>query len=233
MHPPHGRERASSRDRIWSWRCHRGLVLRCGCVSRPDRGLRADHRSPDGVPSRCGNRPGPCRDPGLPFHTGCGQGRSGSRIVSSGIISRFSRSLQPTRSPSSSLSPILPGFGVVAHGTTLIAAVPFVAGIFLGSAVWWIILCGSLGSVRSRLSTENLRRINQVSGILITCFGAGMLVLLLAAPGLLPITRPALRRVPCPGTGFPSCRAGLNIFSKRPTIKHVKTAERRGCTDRP
>jgi threonine/homoserine/homoserine lactone efflux protein len=81
---------------------------------------------------------------------------------------------------------ILPGFGVVAHGTTLIAAVPFVGGVFLGSAVWWIILCGSLGSVRSRLSRENLRRINQVSGILITCFGAGMLVLLLAAPGLLP-----------------------------------------------
>jgi threonine/homoserine/homoserine lactone efflux protein len=81
---------------------------------------------------------------------------------------------------------ILPGFGVVAHGTTLITAVPFVAGIFLGSAVWWIILCGSLGSVRSRLSTENLRRINQVSGILITVFGAGMLVLLVAAPALLP-----------------------------------------------
>lgn len=81
---------------------------------------------------------------------------------------------------------VLPGFGVVAQGTTLIAAVPFVAGIFLGSAVWWIILCGSLGSVRSRLSTENLRRINQVSGILITGFGAGMLVLLFAAPGLLP-----------------------------------------------
>jgi threonine/homoserine/homoserine lactone efflux protein len=81
---------------------------------------------------------------------------------------------------------ILPGFGVMAHGTTLIAAVPFVAGVFLGSVVWWIILCGSLGSVRSRLSIENLRRINQVSGILITCFGAGMLFLLLAVPGLLP-----------------------------------------------
>jgi len=81
---------------------------------------------------------------------------------------------------------ILPGFGVAAHGTTLIAAVPFVAGIFLGEVLWWIILCGSLGSVRSRLSTENLRRINRISGILITCFGAGMLLLLLAAPHLLP-----------------------------------------------
>jgi threonine/homoserine/homoserine lactone efflux protein len=81
---------------------------------------------------------------------------------------------------------ILPGFGVVAHGTTLIAAVPFVAGIFLGEVLWWIILCGSIGSVRSRLSTENLRCINRISGVLIACFGAGMLTLLLAAPYLLP-----------------------------------------------
>ena len=80
---------------------------------------------------------------------------------------------------------ILPGFGVVAQGTTLIAAVPFVAGVFLGSAVWWISLCGSLGAVRSRLSTENLRQINRISGILITCFGIGMLILLYVAPGIL------------------------------------------------
>ena len=79
---------------------------------------------------------------------------------------------------------ILPGFGVVAQGTTLIAAVPFVAGVFLGSVMWWIILCGSLGSVRSRLSTENLRQINRISGVLITCFGAGMLILLLVIPGI-------------------------------------------------
>jgi len=78
---------------------------------------------------------------------------------------------------------ILPGFGVVAQGTTLIAAIPFVAGVFLGSAVWWISLCGSLGSVRSRLSTENLRQINRISGILITCFGVGMLILLFVVPG--------------------------------------------------
>jgi threonine/homoserine/homoserine lactone efflux protein len=80
---------------------------------------------------------------------------------------------------------VLPGFGVVAQGTTLIAAVPFVAGIFLGSTAWWIILCGSVGSVRSRLGTGSLRQINRISGILIALFGAGMLILLLAVPGSL------------------------------------------------
>ncbi|OPX65488.1 MULTISPECIES: LysE family translocator [unclassified Methanoregula] len=81
---------------------------------------------------------------------------------------------------------ILPGFGIVAHGTTLIAAAPFVAGVFTGSSVWWIILCGSLGSIRSRLSTDNLVWINKASGTLIAGSGAGMLVLLLVAPALLP-----------------------------------------------
>jgi threonine/homoserine/homoserine lactone efflux protein len=80
---------------------------------------------------------------------------------------------------------ILPGFGVVALGTSLIAALPFVTGIFIGSAMWWIILCGSLGSVRSRLSAGNLRWINRVSGVLITCFGTGILILLLAGSGII------------------------------------------------
>lgn len=81
---------------------------------------------------------------------------------------------------------ILPGFGVVAQGTTLNAAVPFVAGVFLGGVFWWLVLCGSLGSVRSRLGSGSLRQINRVSGVLITCFGIGMLCLLLIVPGLLP-----------------------------------------------
>jgi threonine/homoserine/homoserine lactone efflux protein len=75
---------------------------------------------------------------------------------------------------------LLPGFGIVMQGTSLLAAVPFVTGVFLGSVIWWIVLCSSLGSVRSRLSTDNLRWINQVSGFLITCGGTGLLVLLLA-----------------------------------------------------
>jgi threonine/homoserine/homoserine lactone efflux protein len=80
---------------------------------------------------------------------------------------------------------ILPGFGVVMQGTSLIAAVPFVTGVFLGSVIWWILLCGALGSVRSRLSTDTIRWINRISGFLITCGGAGLLVLLLAGPAAL------------------------------------------------
>jgi threonine/homoserine/homoserine lactone efflux protein len=79
---------------------------------------------------------------------------------------------------------ILPGYGVVIYGIDSLSAAEFVAGVFFGSTVWWIVLCGSIGSVRSRLSGENLGRINRVSGLLISCFGAGVLILLVITMGL-------------------------------------------------
>jgi threonine/homoserine/homoserine lactone efflux protein len=74
---------------------------------------------------------------------------------------------------------VLPGFGIVLGGTSLIASFEFVLGIFAGSVAWWIILCGAVGSVRSRLSIRNLRLINRISGTLIICAGIGTLLLLL------------------------------------------------------
>ena len=79
---------------------------------------------------------------------------------------------------------ILPGYGVVIYGIDSLSAAEFVAGVFFGSTVWWIVLCGSIGSVRSRLSCENLGLINRVSGLLFSCFGAGVLILLVITMGL-------------------------------------------------
>jgi threonine/homoserine/homoserine lactone efflux protein len=78
---------------------------------------------------------------------------------------------------------ILPGFGVIIQESAFLPAAGFVAGVFFGSAVWWIILCGSIGSVRSRISVKNLGLINRISGVLISCFGAGMLILLIVTTG--------------------------------------------------
>jgi len=78
---------------------------------------------------------------------------------------------------------ILPGFGVIIQESALLPAVEFVAGVFFGSALWWTILCGSVGSVRSRISVKNLGIINRISGVLISCFGAGMLILLAVTMG--------------------------------------------------
>ncbi len=73
---------------------------------------------------------------------------------------------------------IVPGFGVVIHGNSLLSAMEFVAGVFSGSVVWWVLLCGSAGTMRTRISEQNLRLINRISGILISFFGAVMLLLI-------------------------------------------------------
>ena len=78
---------------------------------------------------------------------------------------------------------ILPGFGVVFQGTSPGSALIFVSGVFFGGASWWIFLCGSVGSVRTHLSHENLTLINRISGVIITCFGAAMLLLLIHLTG--------------------------------------------------
>jgi len=70
----------------------------------------------------------------------------------------------------------LPGFGFVIGGTTILAAAEFVAGFLAGSVAWWILLCGVLGSVRSRISTGHLVLINRVSGLFIVCIGAVMFI---------------------------------------------------------
>lgn len=79
---------------------------------------------------------------------------------------------------------ILPGFGIVITGTSFLSATEFIAGVFFGSTVWWIILCGAIGSVRSRLGAETLGLINRVSGLLISCCGGVMLILLIMTTGL-------------------------------------------------
>ncbi len=51
------------------------------------------------------------------------------------------------------------------------AAVPLVAGVFLGSALWWVILTGVVGALRGRITPGALRWVNRASGAIILSFG--------------------------------------------------------------
>jgi threonine/homoserine/homoserine lactone efflux protein len=51
------------------------------------------------------------------------------------------------------------------------AASRLVAGVFLGSAIWWLILSGSVGFVRSRTDRNWMRAVNRISGAIIFGFG--------------------------------------------------------------
>ena len=70
----------------------------------------------------------------------------------------------------------LPGYGFVFGGTSLFSAGWFVLGFIAGSALWWIILCGMVGSLRARLTERNLTLINHASGIFIAGVGAVMIL---------------------------------------------------------
>lgn len=54
-----------------------------------------------------------------------------------------------------------------------------VAGVFLGSAAWWLVLVGGVSALRTRLSTRLLRGINVVSGVTILGFALWQLAGLL------------------------------------------------------
>jgi threonine/homoserine/homoserine lactone efflux protein len=55
-------------------------------------------------------------------------------------------------------------------------ALAFVAGVFAGSAAWWLLLCFAVGSIRDRVSPSALRWVNRVSGIVLAAFGIAVLL---------------------------------------------------------
>jgi len=59
------------------------------------------------------------------------------------------------------------------------AAAVLVSGVFLGSALWWLLLCGGVGLLRSRFDRRGMLWVNRVSGGLIIAFGVVALASLL------------------------------------------------------
>lgn len=58
------------------------------------------------------------------------------------------------------------------------AAARVVAGVFLGSAAWWLVLAGAAARLRHRMSPRLVRGINVVAGLSILAFAAWQLVVL-------------------------------------------------------
>jgi threonine/homoserine/homoserine lactone efflux protein len=64
---------------------------------------------------------------------------------------------------------VFAGLGVGAGG--LGGAGLVVAGVFLGSAAWWLILSGGVSLLRARVGPGVLRWVNRLSGLVILAFG--------------------------------------------------------------
>lgn len=56
------------------------------------------------------------------------------------------------------------------------SALVMIAGVFLGSAAWWLFLAAAVGLARARITPPWVVRINRVSGAILMAFGAAALL---------------------------------------------------------
>jgi threonine/homoserine/homoserine lactone efflux protein len=71
---------------------------------------------------------------------------------------------------------IFAGLGVGSTEGNYGATGVLVAGVFTGSAMWWLLLSGAVGLFRRSIGLAGMRWINRLSGLIITVFGIVALV---------------------------------------------------------
>jgi threonine/homoserine/homoserine lactone efflux protein len=69
-----------------------------------------------------------------------------------------------------SFAAVFAGFGLGATPDYL-AAGTLVAGVFLGSALWWLLLSSGVALFRSRVSSTWMQTVNRLSGGVLFAFG--------------------------------------------------------------
>jgi threonine/homoserine/homoserine lactone efflux protein len=96
-----------------------------------------------------------------------------ARAGGAGLLGAFTSTFGLTlANPATILSfvAVFAGLGIAGAGSWREATV-LVAGVFLGSALWWLLLSGAVGALRSRLDLRALRWINRLSGLVLLGFG--------------------------------------------------------------
>jgi threonine/homoserine/homoserine lactone efflux protein len=74
---------------------------------------------------------------------------------------------------------IFAGLGLANTSNDYSAAIIMVLGVFLGSALWWLLLSGGVSLLRGKFTPDRLRWINKISGMIIAGFGLFTLASLL------------------------------------------------------
>lgn len=91
-----------------------------------------------------------------------------------GLVAAYSSTLFLTlTNPVTILSfmAIFAGLGIASASGNYLAAATLVVGVFLGSALWWLLLSGGVALLRSRIDLRALQLINRISGLIISAFG--------------------------------------------------------------
>jgi threonine/homoserine/homoserine lactone efflux protein len=70
-----------------------------------------------------------------------------------------------------SFAAIFAGLGLANTSGNYVSAGILVLGVFIGSALWWLILSSSVGLFRAKFNPTSLRWVNKISGAIIIGFG--------------------------------------------------------------
>ena len=74
-----------------------------------------------------------------------------------------------------SFAAIFAGLGVAETGRDYGAALTLVAGVFAGSAAWWLLLSGGVSLLRERFTARRMHWVNRLSGAVLVVFGLAAL----------------------------------------------------------
>ncbi len=75
-----------------------------------------------------------------------------------------------------SLTAVFVAVGIARGTETLLGGALVTAGVYLGSALWWIVLCTGVSIFRNVMSHVFLRRVHRTSGFVMLAFGSGVLI---------------------------------------------------------
>ena len=70
-----------------------------------------------------------------------------------------------------SFAAVFAGFGMSSAGRGYGSAAQLVLGVFVGSALWWLVLSTGAGRLRTRFAARHFQWINTASGAVIAAFG--------------------------------------------------------------
>jgi putative LysE/RhtB family amino acid efflux pump len=74
-----------------------------------------------------------------------------------------------------SFAALFAGLGLAAD-PTLGAAASAVAGVFIGSLLWWALLSGGIAALRHRVGAEMRRWINRIAGMVLILFAIALVI---------------------------------------------------------
>jgi arginine exporter protein ArgO len=70
-----------------------------------------------------------------------------------------------------SFAAVFGALGLASTSRSYATAGVLVLGVFIGSALWWLLLSGGVGLLRARFRASGLQWVNRASGVIITGFG--------------------------------------------------------------